>query len=45
VVNLGAAAVSQMIRVIESLAIKGSYVTEVMWLEPKLVIRASSLPS
>lgn len=43
VVNLGASAVSQILRVIDSMAIKGSYLPEMVVIEPELVIRASSL--
>jgi LacI family transcriptional regulator len=42
VVNLGASAVSQMIRAIESLALRGHYSPETTAIEPELVIRASS---
>jgi LacI family transcriptional regulator len=43
VVELGASAVSQLIRAIDSLAIRGRYASETTALEPELVIRASSM--
>ena len=43
VVNLGASAVARIIRVIDSLAIRGSYLPETVVIEPKLVVRASSI--
>ncbi|RPJ28676.1 MAG: LacI family transcriptional regulator, partial [Planctomycetaceae bacterium] len=41
VVNLGASAVSRIIRVIDSLAIRGRYLPETVVIEPRLVVRAS----
>jgi DNA-binding LacI/PurR family transcriptional regulator len=42
VVNLGASAVARIIRAIDSLAIRGTYPSETIVIEPKLVVRASS---
>jgi len=45
VVALGESAVSQVIRAIDSLAIRGTYLPEQSFIKPELVIRASSAPT
>ena len=42
VVDLGSLAVSQLVRAIDLLAIRGSYTPETMTIEPELIIRTSS---